>query len=538
MANRKKGTELEVAEELSALAAETVVTTGTAVVSFGRLLVRYRREVILYGTFLVAWLWTVSVMSIALGSVAIATVAVGLYWNNTTRRVLGRWLRRGQTRRRWTDAYAGLGEQAPALMRMRDLDAGQRLDVEIHPGTSVATLTKQSGKLATALKVREVRVTPNQADASKASVVLVERDPFENAEPTVSPLLKAQKTSVHDPLELGLDEEGEPIVVTWNPGEAGHTLICGITGSGKSSLVHAYVAHTALDPDARLILLDPNWVQFTPWESCASRPVVGPDPAEAVEALEDIQRIMRNRFNQMRAGRQWSTRRGEPTYTVVIDELPRYFTKADKESSAKVAAILLDILQSARATGVRIIAIAQRPSAEILDGDVREQFAHVIGLRVGRIETARIIFGSDPPPIVDIPEDGFEGVGYIGSSRMRDRRFRGHLIRMEDVDEIAKRASSKRLDHDLAQLTPPHPPSGGEADVTVHRDYGKAIRDALAAQPGLTLTELGDVLRGKRTDWHRTLKGFLADGSVTRTGNGVNKSPYRHYLQGTEPDGE
>jgi S-DNA-T family DNA segregation ATPase FtsK/SpoIIIE len=68
--------------------------------------------------------------------------------------------------------------------------------------------------------------------------------------------------SIFDPVHIGIDEFGHPVRV---PLIERNMLIGGEPGSGKSALLNLVVAHAALSPDCRLVLLDGKQVELGQW---------------------------------------------------------------------------------------------------------------------------------------------------------------------------------------------------------------------------------------------------------------------------------
>src|ERR1044071_6057560 len=78
--------------------------------------------------------------------------------------------------------------------------------------------------------------------------------------------------SIWDPVHLGTDELGRRVEVTL---AERNMLIGGEPGGGKSVALQLIVAHGALSPDCRLILVDGKRVELGLWRACADR-FIGP----------------------------------------------------------------------------------------------------------------------------------------------------------------------------------------------------------------------------------------------------------------------
>ncbi len=138
--------------------------------------------------------------------------------------------------------------------------------------------------------------------------------------------------SVFDPMYIGIDEFGQPVYL---PMIYRNILIGGEPGAGKSSLLLNIVAHAALDPNCRLVLLDGKRVELGQWKGCADV-FVGPDIDHALATLRRVQMVIDNRYEYLeRYGRRKI--RPDDVFSpilVAIDEIA-YFsaTVGDKQDA-------------------------------------------------------------------------------------------------------------------------------------------------------------------------------------------------------------
>ena len=91
--------------------------------------------------------------------------------------------------------------------------------------------------------------------------------------------------SIWDPVHLGSDELGRRVEVTL---AERNMLIGGEPGGGKSVALQLIVAHGALSPDCRLILIDGKRVELGLWRECAER-FIGPSIDDAIDTLHWLQ---------------------------------------------------------------------------------------------------------------------------------------------------------------------------------------------------------------------------------------------------------
>ena len=91
--------------------------------------------------------------------------------------------------------------------------------------------------------------------------------------------------SIWNPVHLGTDELGNRVEVTL---AERNMLIGGEPGSGKSVALQLIVAHGALSPDCRLVLVDGKRVELGLWRDCAER-FIGPSLDDAIDTLQWLQ---------------------------------------------------------------------------------------------------------------------------------------------------------------------------------------------------------------------------------------------------------
>ena len=233
----------------------------------------------------------------------------------------------------------------PRATSVRPVAVGDQVTVRISRGNSYPNLEQHRDTIRNNLDVghlynhpvHDLRLRPHPYRSSRAVATIVTRDPFRDAPPTTSPLVTLERTNVMlDPCPVGTFETGSPPPSPWAPGRAGHILICGITEGGKSAFAQQLIAHTALDPTARLILLDPQQTQFARWQSCAALPVVGANPVDAVRALDTVRTVLGQQLQTLVNRGTWTPTREDPTYTVVIDEAALYLRKDDRDEQPEV----------------------------------------------------------------------------------------------------------------------------------------------------------------------------------------------------------
>ena len=305
-------------------------------------------------------------------------------------------------------------------------------------------------------------------DAAEADVLLVRRDPFADAAPVRWPCANADRASLWEPILIGVDEEGEDFAVDL---VERNVLVGGEPGAGKSVALSIVAAAAALDPSARVWLLDGKLVELAAWAPIAQR-VAGPDGAEALALLRDVRAKMDDRYRELLARGVRKVRRedGLPLHLVVCDELAFYLTLADKSQRQEFAELLRDLVARGRAAGVIVCAATQKPGSDVVPTSLRDLFGFRLALRCNTPQASDTILGqgwaSAGADASTIP-GGQRGVGYLLAEGERPIRVKGFHLGDDDVTAIAERAAARRADSWLAGCTPAaDPASDGSTGVT------------------------------------------------------------------------
>src|SRR5258708_15218786 len=128
--------------------------------------------------------------------------------------------------------------------------------------------------------------------------------------------------SIWKPIHLGSDELGQRVEVTL---AERNMLVGGEPGGGKSVALQLIVAHGALSPDCRLILIDGKRVELGLWRDCADR-FIGPSIDDAIDTMHWLQGQIDERTEWLldHKMRKITPGPGSPVQIVAIDEVTYY----------------------------------------------------------------------------------------------------------------------------------------------------------------------------------------------------------------------
>ena len=193
--------------------------------------------------------------------------------------------------------------------------------------------------------------------------------------------LGAPPESYRLPLPLGRSARG-PL---WaDLATAPHALFAGATGSGKSTLIHACL-HLLLDR-AEVWGLDLKMVELSRYKRRMARLVTEPDEVTGLLAALFQETRRRLATMQQRGDNAW---RGTPI-VLVVDELAEV-TLASRNDTQ----ILLRLAQIGRAAGVHLLLATQRPSVQIIPGDLKANLPLRVALALPTGVDSRVVLDAE-----------------------------------------------------------------------------------------------------------------------------------------------
>ena len=403
------------------------------------------------GVFLVFEL--LSLLSLVPLGCPIATTLLGTlvlsFGVRRTRSAWGRLWRARRVRWRWSRAtraavfrrYVG---RSPAVIRLRENRAGEVLTVRIPVGFSLRDLELAADVLAAALQVHEVRVVPVKANAARAVVTLVRRDPLAESTPTW-PNANENALSLWEPIPVGINEDGDVVEVSLIER---NMLLGGEPGAGKSVALSALVATAALDNTVKLHLFDGKLVELAPWSRCADHSV-GSSTQDAVHVLRQLQLDMDARYTALLANgkRRVDQGSGLQLHVLVFDELAHYLLTFDRKERVEFVELLRDLVSRGRAAGFIVLAATQKPSHDVIPTTLRDLFGFRWALRCSTPQASDTVLGSGWASAGYSAADvdaGFRGVGYLLHEGERPVRLRSFRLDDADVEQLARRAEQVR----------------------------------------------------------------------------------------------
>lgn len=230
------------------------------------------------------------------------------------------------------------------------------------------------------------------------------------------------------PVIVGVSETGELILACLT--KMPHLLGAGATGSGKSVWLNVLLVTLLLtkSPDeVSIYIIDPKQVEFIMYKGIPHVKKVVTDSEQATPLLDSLIAEMERRYALFaKAGcrniAQYNKKSSKPLkYLVCIVDEFSDLVGIDPE----VKECVLRLGQLARASGIHLIVATQRPSVNIIDGDIKAQLPTRISFKCASRHDYSTVLDKKPPYELLGRGDGV-ALGFEGAEDLT--RFQGALL--------------------------------------------------------------------------------------------------------------
>ena len=322
-----------------------------------------------------------------------------------------------------------------------------RFELQLEPGIKISKITGLSEDIALNLAVPQVRVAP----VPGKSTVGIEVPNKEKDSVTLLEILRSReyKSSTSElSIALGKDISGNPVVA--DLAKMPHLLIAGSTGSGKSVCINTIIAsllYNASPEDVKLLMVDPKVVELSNYNGIPHLilPVVT-DPKKAAIALGWAVNEMTRRYEviadaKVRDIYSYNKKFPEdklPRIVVIIDELADLMMVAPTQVEDSIARLT----QMARAAGIHLIVATQRPSTDVITGQIKTNIPSRISFAVSSAIDSRIILDSSGA-------EKLLGKGdmlFLPMGSNRAKRVQGCFISDEEISSIVEYIKGQEIE--------------------------------------------------------------------------------------------
>ena len=173
--------------------------------------------------------------------------------------------------------------------------------------------------------------------------------------------------------------------------EQPHLLIAGSTGSGKSVLLNTLI-YTALykaPHRCRFILIDPKRVELIDYKELPHTLIYASEPPDIVETFNRCINLMESRYKVLQAEHRKKWNDDEHTY-IFIDEFADLMTTQKRETMPQI----IRLAQLGRAANLHLILATQRPTRDIINGQIKVNLDSRIALRCPTAQDSRNIINT------------------------------------------------------------------------------------------------------------------------------------------------
>lgn len=213
-------------------------------------------------------------------------------------------------------------------------------------------------------------------------------------------------TSLTDGFIWAINENGERVRLA--PVLPYHTLIAGISRTGKTKGSQAILIQTAKCWDVQVVGIDPAFSLLRPWATSTNRPqdfVLGTSPDALEKALALVNALVSKMEERlMSLGRSEKIDEFDirtPVLLVVLEEyagLQEALASWDKKKAAVFTAAVGRLLREGAKVGIRVFTIIQRAEAATLKD--RSQYGRRISYAQDNTDSVKMLFDQAEPETV------------------------------------------------------------------------------------------------------------------------------------------
>jgi S-DNA-T family DNA segregation ATPase FtsK/SpoIIIE len=299
-----------------------------------------------------------------------------------------------------------------------------RFVVQLLPGQLAADLRAVGHRVAGHLGARVVQV--QALGLQHVSVQLLDRDPLDG-------VLSLDLTGAPGDVLIGVGEDGLEIGQDWT--RAAHTVVQGVTRSGKSVWTYGLLAQLARRPDVVIAGLDPTGLLWRPfagsrhadWQRSGLV-----DLAAHEDLLARLVADMDARIADLPEDRDTIEISVEqPLRLVVLEEYAgelRAIDAVDKDRGKRVRALISRLLAEGAKVGIRVLLLVQRAEAAVIGAFERAMCSTRISFRVDNRASVELLHPGTPGDLADAHTTAVAGVALLSTPGAELRRFRAPLI--------------------------------------------------------------------------------------------------------------
>lgn len=230
----------------------------------------------------------------------------------------------------------------------------------------------------------------------------------------------------------------------WDP-TAGHALVTGQTGSGKSVTTYALACIAAHDPQTQVVGIDPSGVTGAPFARVHPRDWVVGGASIGEQAIELLEAVVAEMDRRTRALGRMDLDKvpdhllGKKLFAirVVLEEYAGLLSAVSRKEKDQITTLIGRILREGRKARVNVLTILQRPEAAVLHdrGQYQDLFLHLLENRTS-VEMVLNDADEDTVKMLTTLSPGEGGYKRIGPDPIV--RFRSPFMEFSDYSARVK----------------------------------------------------------------------------------------------------
>lgn len=279
-----------------------------------------------------------------------------------------------------------------------------RYKIKLAPGEEAARLRKKAEDIARQLAATTIPIIGFLPGTHYEYLDLARPD---RQTVELEPVLRAQtrRDVNHLPLQIGIDPGGQSICLDLGDDKLPHILVAGGTGSGKTIFLYSVVLSLVSvhsDKSLELVIIDPKQTDFTNFgglEQLREGKVI----TEADRGVEVVRQIaehdMKERSDILQKAKcrdiksYNSSHRKRPmrSLIVAIDEYADLVAVLSKKEKEEFERVISRITARGRNVGIHLILATQRPTADIVTGNIKANMACRISFSLPSSRDSQVI---------------------------------------------------------------------------------------------------------------------------------------------------
>lgn len=251
----------------------------------------------------------------------------------------------------------------------------------------------------------------------------------------------------HLPLHIGIDPGGQPTCLDLGDDKLPHILVAGGTGSGKTIFLYSVVLSLVSvhsEKTLELVIIDPKQTDFTIFGKLKHLRG-GEVITEADSGVEAVREIAEHEMQQRSDSLQKAKCRDIKSYNtanpqkpmrslvVVIDEYADLVAVLSKKEKEEFERVISRITARGRNVGIHLILATQRPTADVVTGNIKANMACRISFSLPSSRDSQVI----------LDEPGAERLLRHGDMLLMHEakltRLQGYYVDPQRIEELLKR---------------------------------------------------------------------------------------------------